>query len=59
MWDIIKIILYALFAILLTIATALVAFITWTLIIASPILIPIIIVFSVIGVFLGYLIVKK
>lgn len=55
MWNIIKIILYTLFVILLTITTALVAFITWTLIIASPI----IIVFSVIGVFLGYLIVKN
>ena len=58
MWDIIKIILYALFAIILTLATAVVVFIAWILILTSPILIPIIVILSIIGTMIGYLIAK-
>lgn len=56
MWDIIKIILYVVFAIILTLATVAVAFIAWALMLTSPILIPIIVVLSIVGMFIGYLI---
>ena len=58
MWDIIKIILYVVFAIILTLATAAVAFIAWVLILTSPILIPVIVALSVVGTMIGYLIAK-
>ena len=58
MWDIIKIILYVVFAIILTITTAIVVFIAWALIITSPILIPVIVALSVVGTMIGYLITR-
>ena len=56
MWDIIKIILYVVFAIILTLATVAVAFIAWALILTSPILISIIVILAIIGTMIGYLI---
>lgn len=58
MWDIIKIGLYVLFAIILTLASIAVAFIAWALILASPILIPVIVIIAIIGTMIGYLIAR-
>lgn len=58
MWNIVKIILYALFAIILTITTGIVVFIAWALILASPILIPIIVILAIVGTMIGYLIAR-
>jgi hypothetical protein len=59
MWDIIKIILYVVFAIILTLATVAVAFIAWALILTSPILIPAIVIIAIIGTMIGYIIARK
>ena len=56
MLDIVKIILYAIFAIFLTIATAAVVFIAWIFVLTSPILIPAIVILAIIGTMIEYLI---
>lgn len=58
MWDIVKIILYVVFAIILTLASVAVAFIAWALILTSPILIPIIAILAIIGTMIGYLLTR-
>ena len=59
MWDIIKIILYVLLAIILTLATAAVAFIAWIFVLTSPILIPVIVILAIVGTMIGYIIARK
>ena len=59
MWDLIKFILYVLFAIILTIATSVVVFIAWAFILASPILIPVIVIIAIVGTMIGYIIARK
>ena len=58
MWDIVKIILYVLFAIILTIATTVVVFIAWIFVLTSPILIPAIVIIAITGTMIGYLIAR-
>ena len=59
MWDLIKFILYVLFALILTIATSVVVFIAWAFIITSPILIPVIVIIAIVGTMIGYIIARK
>lgn len=58
MWDIVKIILYVLFAIILTIATATVVFIAYSLILTSHI-IPAIVIIAIMGTATGYLMARR
>ena len=58
MWDIVKIIFEVILAFILGIATSAIALIALAMVFIWPILIPIIVVLSVVGTFIGYAITK-
>ena len=58
MWDIIKIIFEVILAFILGIAVSAFAIFVWSMILLFPILIPIIVVLSIVGTFIGYVIAK-
>ena len=58
LWDIIKIIFEVILAFILGVAVSAIALIALSMIFMWPILIPIIIVLSVVGTFVGYVIAK-
>lgn len=58
MWDIIKIIIEVILAFILGIAVSGLVIIAWTIVLASPIIIPILMLLAIVGSMIGYVIVR-
>lgn len=58
MWDIIKIILEVILYFILGIITSGLVIIAWMIVLASPVIIPIIIILAIVGSMIGYAITK-
>lgn len=58
MWDIIKIIIEVVLAFILGITVSGLVIIAWMIILASPIIIPILIMLAIVGSMIGYVIVR-
>ena len=58
MWDIIKIIIEVVLAFILGITVSGLVIIAWMIILASPIIIPILIILAIVGSMIGYVIVR-